>query len=257
MNSLTRRIGSVLAAGLVVLLAGCVSPGGYVGNTGGYGQPGGSYGQTGTGYPSQYASQLEGTVEDVDARYGRILLRVEDRYTGRSERREVRYDRRTRLFYQGREYPVEGLERGDVIRVDLAQSGRDLWAGTIEVVHNIRDRGYGGGYDRGYDDRYGDPYGNPYGGDPYGDPYDRGHGQDLRGQVAFVDPRARAIQLEGGGYGNGIRVRYDNRTTAEVERRLVRPEDLQRGDLVRIQGRALGGNEWLAERIIIERMAGR
>lgn len=257
MNSLTRRIGSVLAAGLVVLLAGCVSPGGYLGNTGGYGQPGGSYGQTGTGYPSQYASQLEGTVEDVDARYGRILLRVEDRYTGRSERREVRYDRRTRLFYQGREYPVEGLERGDVIRIDLAQSGRELWAGTIEVVRNIRDRNYGESYDRGYGDRHGDPYGDPYGGDRYGDPYGGGHGQDLRGQIAFVDQQARVIQLDGAGYGGGMQVRYDSRTTAEHDRRLIRPEDLQRGDVVRILGRSLGSNEWLAERIIVERPAGR
>lgn len=258
MNTLTRRIGSVLAAGLVVLLAGCVSPGGYVGNAGGgYGQPGGSYGQPGTGYPSQYASQLEGTVEGVDARYGRILLRVDDRRTGRSQRQEVRYDRRTRLFYQGREYPVEGLERGDVIRIDLAQSGRDLWAGRIEVVHNIRDRGYGGGHDRGYDDRYGDPYGNPYGGDPYGDPYGSANGQDLRGQVAFVDRQARVIQLEGSGYGGGMQVRYDSRTTAEHDRRLLRPEDLQRGAVVRIQGRAVGNNGWLAEHIIVERAGGR
>src|SRR5690606_9473465 len=142
----------------------------------------------------------------------------------------------------------EGLERGDVIRIDLAQSGRDLWAGRIEVVHNIRDRGYGGGRDRGYDDRYGDPYGDPYG---------SANGQELRGQVAFVDRQARVIRLEGSGNGGGMQVRYDSRTTAEHDRRLLRPEDLQRGAVVRIQGRAVGNNGWLAEHIIVERAGGR
>lgn len=230
MNTVIRRAGLAMVAGLLVLLAGCVSPGGY----GEY--PGGGYEQPGTGYPSQYGSQLEGTVEGVDTGYGRVLLRVEDRRSGRSERREVRYDRRTRLFYQGREYPVEGLERGDVVRVSVVQSGRDLWAESMEVVRNIRDRGYGRGYD---------------------DPYGTGNGQDLRGQVTFVEPRARIVQLDSGGYGGSIQVRYDDRTTAEFERRLIRPEDLQRGDVVRILGRPLGSNEWLAERIIVERPGGR
>src|SRR5690606_31791417 len=241
MNTVIRRTGTALVAGLLVLLVGCVSPGGY----GGY--PGGGYDQSGPGYPSQYGSQLEGTVEGVDTAYGSVLLRIDDRRSGRPERQEVRYDRRTRLFYQGREYPVEGLERGDVVRVSVVQSGRDLWAESMEVVRNIRDRGYGGGYDR---------YGNGYDGG-YDGGRGAGNGRDMRGQVAFVDPRARLIQLDSGGYGGSMQVRYDDRTTAEYDRRLIRPEDLQRGDVVRILGRPLGGNDWLAERIIVERPGGR
>lgn len=216
MNHVIRGIAMVLSIS-VLLLAGCVSPGGY----GSY--PGG-YGQSDPGYPGQYGSQLQGTVEGVDTRYGRIVLVVEDPRTRRSERTEVRYDQRTRLFYQGREHPVGGLERGDVIRIDVASSGRELLARSIEVVRNVRDGGYGGGY-----------------------------GQDLRGPIAFVDPRARVISLDGGGYGNATRVRYDSRTTVEYQGRRYRPEDLERGDLVRIEARRIGNNEWLAERIVVER----
>ena len=147
---------------------------------------------------------------------------------------EVRYDPRTRLYYQGREHAVEGLERGDVIRVDVAQSGLDLWARSIEVVRNVRDGGYGG----------------------YGGGYQGGSGGELRGSVTYVDPRARVIRLDRGGYGGDMQLVYDGRTTVEYQRRLYRPEDLQRGDLVRIEARPLGRDEWLAERIVVERSYG-
>ena len=211
---------AMLLASSVLLLAGCVSPGGYGGSAGGYGQPG--------GYPSQYGSQLQGTVEGVDTRYGRIVLVVDDRRSGRGQRVDVRYDQRTRLFHQGRELAVEGLERGDVVRIDAAQSGGDLWARTVEVLRDVRDGGYGGGYDGGY-------------------------GQDLRGSVAFVDARARMISLDGAGYGSGMQLRYDGRTTVEYQGRGYRPEDLERGDVIRVQARQVGNNQWLAERIFVER----
>ncbi len=222
MNYTIRGIGLLLATS-VLLLAGCVSPGGYGSAPGGYGQPAPSY-------PSQYGSQLQGTVDAVDPGYNRIFMVVDDERTGRGQRIEIRYDQRTRLVYQGREQPVEGLERGDVIRIDAAQSGRELYARSIEVVSNVRDGGYGGGY---------------------------GNGNDLRGSVAFVDTRARVIRLDGAGYGNDVQVGYDARTTVEYQGRSYRPEDLQRGDLVRIQARQVGNNQWLAERVIVERSVGR
>lgn len=224
MNTLTRGIGLMLAAS-VLLLAGCATPGGY----GSY--PGGGYGQTDPGYPSQYGSQLQGTVESVDPGYNRILVVVDDPRSGRAQRVDVRYDQRTRLVYQGRESAVEGLERGDVIRFDAAQSGRELYARQIEVVRNVREGGYGGQYGGGY-------------------------GNDLRGSVALVDARARVIRLDGAGYGNNVQLLYDARTTVEYQGRSYRPENLQRGDIVRIQARQVGNNQWLAERIIVERSVG-
>jgi hypothetical protein len=222
MNDMTRGMGLVLATS-VLLLAGCVTPGGY-GSPGGYGGNPGGYGQPAPGYPSQYDSQLQGTVDGVDRGYNRIFVVVDDPRSGRAQRMEVGYDQSTRLTYQGREQSVEGLERGDVIRIDAAQSGRELLARSIEVVRNVRDGGYG---------------------------------NDLRGSVNFVDTRAQLIRLGGAGYGNDVQVGYDARTTVEYQGRSYRPENLQRGDLVRIQGRQLGNNQWLAERIIVERSVGR
>jgi len=247
-DGIRRRLGIMLAMS-VLLLAGCVSPG-IPGGT-----AGGGYGQPGTGYPSTYGRQLLGTVDAVDTRYGRILLLVDDPRSGRGERREVRYDQRTRLFYQGREHAVEGLERGDVIRVEVADAGREPWARTIEVVRNVRDTGYGGGYRDdgygrdGYDDRDYDDRG-------YDDRFGAGPNQELSGQVAFVDERAQLISLDRVGYRNATRLRFDSRTTVEYQGRSYRPENLERGDQVRVQVRPLGNNEWLAERILVERSAG-
>jgi hypothetical protein len=70
--------------------------------------------------------------------------------------------------------------------------------------------------------------------------------------VTFVDTRARSIRLDGG-YGGAAEVVYDARTSVEYQGRAYRPEDLERGDQVRIQARQIGTNQWLAERIIVER----
>ncbi len=220
---------AALLAGATLLLAGCVTPGGF----GGYPAPGGGYGQPAPGYPAQAGNQLLGTVEGLDPRSSRIVLIADDPRTGRGQRLDVRYDQRTRLIYQGREQAVEGLERGDVIRVDAVQSGREWWARSIEVVRNVRESG-------GYGGNYGGNYGN-----------------DLRGSIAFVDTRTRMIRLDGAGFGSNAQVGYDGRTTVEYQGRQYRPENLQRGDLVRIQARPFGNNQWMAERIIVERSVGR
>lgn len=212
----------VTLAFAALLLAGCAT--GYGNGYGsGQGTPNGGYGD----YGSQ---RVSGTVQDVDPRYGRIVLASDDGYDNRSQRVVLRFDRNTRLFYQGRQQAVSGLERGDGIRVDVVRSNGELWARQIEVVHNVRD-GHGGG----------------------------NYGSDLRGAVSFVDPRARVIGITSGGYSarggyNGRReqVRYDNRTVVEYRGRRVRPEQLESGDIVRIQARR-SGNGWLAERVVVER----
>jgi hypothetical protein len=226
------RVFGVVA--LLLLLAGCA--------TGGYGS-GAAYPGQGQ-YPGQYpddrygTQSLTGTVDGIDLRGQRLLLVTQSNY-GAGARVDVFFDRNTRLFHQGREYAIEGLERGDVVRVDTTRSGSRVFARSIEVVRNVRDS-YGGG-------QYGGQYGS-----------------DLQGAVGYVDPRARMIELDrggsggsyggyGGSYGGSlVRVRYDERTVVEYQGRRYRPEDLNRGDLVRIQARPLG-NEWLAERIWVER----
>ncbi len=231
MNNRIRKFGWGLAVSALLLLGGCVTPGGY-GGQGGYGDYGnstGGYGQPAPGYPTQYNSQLQGAVDGVDSRYNRIALVVDDPRSGGRQRIDVGYDQRTRLFYEGREQAVDGLERGDVVRIEVTRSGQELVARSIEVIRNVRDDGYGG---------------------------NNGYGSEVRGSIAFVDTRARLIRVDGGGYGGygGItQVSYDSRTTVEYQGRSYRPDDLQRGDQVRMQTRQVGSNQWLAERIFVER----
>ena len=230
LSNTTSPVGRVLAlAALLLFLGGCATYGP------GAGYPGAGYPDQGR-YPQQpypddrHGSQtLTATVDAVDPRSQRLLLVTQSAYGATGSRVEVYYDRNTQLYYQGRAVAVEGLERGDVIRVQTAQSGGRLWARTIEVVHNVRDSAGGGQY-----------------------------GNDLRGTVGYIDPRTRTIELDSGGYGGSYsgsrtRLRYDERTVVEYQGRRYRPEDLDRGDLVRVQARQIGGNEWLAERIIVER----
>jgi hypothetical protein len=177
-------------------------------------------------------------VDGVDPRSGRLAVVVRDPRSGRDVAMALRFDQRTRLTWQGREADVGGLERGDIIRFDAVPSGNELYVRDIEVLRNVRDGSYNGGY--------GNP-GDGYGGGAYGP------GADLRGAVTYVDTRTRSIRLDGGGYGGAVQVAYDARTRVEYQGRAYRPEDLERGDQVRIQARQVGSNQWLAERIIVER----
>jgi hypothetical protein len=128
----------LLALSACLALAGCAT--GYGGN----GYPGGSnYPGSYGGYGGQYGSQrFLATVEGVDPRYGRLLVGIDDSRNYQRSRVEVFFDNNTRLYYQGREYPLAGLERGDQVAIDAVQSNGRLWATRIEVVRNVRD--YGG-----------------------------------------------------------------------------------------------------------------
>ena len=134
-----------LAAIAAIALGGCASYGlpggsdyGYPGN-GGYGYPGGGYGYP-DDYGQQYGNQVVGTVRGVDPRYGRIILVLDQGGYG-SREVALHYDDRTPLYYRGQRHPVEGLERGDVIRADAVESRGQLVARQIEVVRNIRESG--------------------------------------------------------------------------------------------------------------------
>lgn len=233
---LHRGRGLFVAAIAGLALAGCASygfPGG--------GVPGGGYGggYPGGGYGQQYGNQVVGSVQGVDR--GRIVIAmVGGGYRSGGQQVALYYDSRTRLYYQGRAYPVEGLERGDVIRADVVESGNRLYTRQIEVVRNVRESG---GYYPGYPDS---GYGGGYGGN-----------EQLRGRVAWNDQRSQVLRLDAGGYGGQVvEVRYDSRTTVEWRGDRYPARDLDPGDVVRIDARR-SGNAWFAERIYMEANAGR
>lgn len=127
-----------------LLLSACLALAGCATGYGGNGYPGGSNypGNYGGQYGGQYGSQrFLATVEGVDPRYGRLLVGIDDSRSYRQSRVEVYFDNNTRLYYQGRVYPVAGLERGDQVAIDAVQSNGRLQATRIEVVRNVRDSG--------------------------------------------------------------------------------------------------------------------
>jgi hypothetical protein len=209
----------VLALASLLLLAGCAT------GLPGAGMPGGGYGSS---YPDRGygAREVMGTVEAFDASTGRLAL-VTEGYGAYGGRVEVWLDRETRAYYRGQQVDPRGLERGDGVRVTLQDDGRRLWARTIEVVRNVRESGspYGGGY-----------------GDSYGD-------SGFEGAVRYVDLGRRVIEVTRGGYSGSIeRVYFDDRTRFDYQGRAVRPEQLENGDVVRIQGRATQGG-WYADTV--------
>jgi hypothetical protein len=229
---------AALGSGLL-LLAACATPYGGVSGAGypgagypdtgypGSGHPGSAYPGTGGQYPSNYGAEVVmGTVRQVDPGYGRIVIDSDAGPYGGNRPLEISYDRGTRLVYLGREYPVEGLERGDRIRVETSNAGGRLQARFIEVVQNVREAPGGG-------------YGGSYGG-------------AIEGAVRLVDPRARLIEITRGGYtGRPERVFYDERTQVMHRGQSLRPEQLQPGDAIRVQARPFG-QDWMAERIDVQ-----
>jgi len=224
---LLRRGRLVLVAALASLaLAACVSP-----------YPGGSYGN-GPYYPGggqQYANEVVGTVQYVDR--SRVVLTLDGNYGNRGREATVYYDSRTQLYYRGQRYPVDGLERGDVVRASVIDSGNRLYANSMEVVRNIRESG-------GYYPGSGYP-GNNY-----------GQYEQLRGRVAWVDQRGQIIRLDAGSYGQTIDIRYDSRTRVEWRGKYYPARDLDPGDVIRIEA-SRSGSSWYAERITMEVNAGR
>lgn len=208
-----RLLRGLLAALCVAVLAGCAT--GYPG--------GGAYG----GYPdrAQAGRDVTGSVDGFDPSSGRLWITA-DGYGSYGSRVEVQLDRSTRTYYGGREVDASGLERGDVVRVVVQDDGRQLWARTIELVRNVRD----GGASPGYGGAYGAP-------------------AALEGAVRRVDLGRGLIELTRGGYSGSVeRVYFDSRTRFDYRGQPVRPEQLESGDLVRIDGRP-SQDGWYAEAV--------
>lgn len=82
---------------------------------------------------------LEGTVSRVDTRNRTLeLTDPSGRYAGNTGRVIVEYDPQTVVEYQGRRYDPGALERGDVVQLDVRDSGGRLLADRVVVVADAR-----------------------------------------------------------------------------------------------------------------------
>lgn len=117
---LRKRLFGILAVA-VLALTGCDELA-RVGDLGNYGSLG---------------SDLVGEVENIDTRAREIEIRTD---SGRTS--VVRYDDRTQVIYQQRNYSVANLEPGDYVaaRVQQDRDGRS-YTDTITVKEAVQDRG--------------------------------------------------------------------------------------------------------------------
>jgi cold shock CspA family protein len=160
-------------------------------------------------------SNVYGEVRSVDARRGRIEVR--EQY-GRDQ--TVRFDNRTRVVYQNREYPVSSLERGDQVQMRVEYDRNNTaWTDHIEVRSSARrtDRRD----DRRDDDR----------GDVWGTRVER-----LDGRVQGVDERRGYFTLTQN-RGQRVLVYMPRNARREDIRRFER---LRRGERVRVDVRSSG-----------------
>ncbi|HEY2291739.1 MAG TPA: DUF5666 domain-containing protein [Thermoanaerobaculia bacterium] len=183
------------------------------------GQYGGRYGEHG---------DVHGTVESVNPRERLIYLAE-----GRGERDRpplaLSYDDGTVVRYQGQTYRPEDLERGDRIRVhvDRDEEGR-LFAEQIDVLYDVSQGGPPPGEQP-------PPGVQPPPGEPGGRPHDRGedHADRLQGIIRSIDTDAQTLEIDRG--GEPITVGYDSHTPVIFQGERYSPDNLERGDEVRIR----------------------
>ena len=113
---------------VVLLLTACGS--------GGLGDLGGILGSPSSTQPSD----VQGTVNYVDTQNQRIDLNVNyvNNLQTSQNAQSIYYDNRTQVVYQGRNYNVTDLERGDQISVRGYNSSGRYVAHTITVTRNVR-----------------------------------------------------------------------------------------------------------------------
>ncbi|HEX7184311.1 MAG TPA: DUF5666 domain-containing protein [Thermoanaerobaculia bacterium] len=87
------------------------------------------------------SNELRGTVRYVDTRDRTVEIERSSGYSsGRDNIVVVRYDTRTIVEFEGRRYNPENLERGDVVEVELSNTGGQLLAQEILVVADANSR---------------------------------------------------------------------------------------------------------------------
>jgi hypothetical protein len=231
--------------------------------------PNGAY-----GYDDR-ADELRGTVASVNTRDRLIYIdREGDEYRNdlRNDDAEdtavFSYTESTVVRYQGQTFRPQDLERGDRIQASVDRNGNRLIAQDIEVLYDV-SRGTGS---PGYDPRRDGPRGGDSRGDDPGrydprddDSRDGDLATDLRGTVRSIDLRSRTLEIERSGYGSrgfssGTRpgpsddvivVRYDAGTTVRFQGRAYSPENIERGDEVRIQAARDRDGRLLAQEIVV------
>lgn len=185
----------------------------------------GSSGNYGDVFGGNRTYDISGTVDTVDT-YGHSILLTNASgyntslagggYGGNSVR--VYYDNRTSVYFQGRSYRPEDLERGDQVTVHVDDNGNNqLMAQSMNVTYDVNG---------------GMASSSPY---PPSTSYPTySSGMILSGTVRSIDTRRHTITVDP---GNGSYVTVDYPTNAPVyyNGRTYSPGDLEVGDQVNVR----------------------
>jgi hypothetical protein len=200
--------------------------------------------------------EVRGRVDRVDTSSEIIYVQASDVYrsqlrNGDDDELRIYYDDRTEVEYDGRTYEPRALEEGDRVVIDVDDSGSRLYARNIQVTYDVTQN------DRDDDDYDSDD--DRYDRD---DDYDRDEISELRGTVRWIDQDRRLMELEDTSWGFGsdrdrddddvVTVYYDASTVVEYDGRNYRPENLERGDEVRIDVRREGSRYEADEIQVVE-----
>lgn len=155
---------------------------------------------------SARVAPLEGTIQDVNANDGRLVI-----VTDRREVMTVRVSSATPVAYKGVAYRISNLEVGDRIRVNpdpstSATAGDEMRASSIEVTHSVQEGTVA-------------PKTNT-----------------VAGRVASTDRSLDMVTIDTGRQS----IRVDVATASDSTGRRVRAADFRSGDRIEVNGRYSG-----------------
>jgi hypothetical protein len=178
-------------------------------------------------------ADLRGTVVEVNTSARRITLDADSAGSTAGNtlqrvhgERIVYYDERTVVEFAGETYRPEALERGDEVNVRFTRQTDSNLAERITVLHDVRASGTGA--------------------------YDADLPTEVRGTVGTVNTDDRLIEVDQTQGDRGTLVYYDERTVVHFDGRQYKPENLERGDEIRVTGQRRD-NRFLADTITVER----
>lgn len=104
----------------------------------------GNNGTYGSGTSSSSQATIRGTVRSVDTVRRTIELESTNWMSGfnsgagTGSRTIINYDTNASIYVNGRNESVSGLERGDVIEVQVTRDGSTLWARSMSLVRDVK-----------------------------------------------------------------------------------------------------------------------
>lgn len=217
---MSRNISAMAVAAVAILMTAACGTGGGLGDILGGG--------------GNASGEIRGRVDYVDPASNYVVLTnvsgAGSMTSNSGNTVRVYYDANTPVEWQGRTYRPSDLERGDEISARVEESGNNLYARSMTVLHNVSDGGSGSG----------------------GGSFQT----TLRGTVRYIDTSRRTIEIDR--YGGGVaRVDYDSNTYVTFNGRNYRPQDLERGDEIEIRVADLGSGRYAARDItVIRSMSG-